>query len=69
MTKKIEDVDLARILPCQVCGTPTRCMNVPIGGSGLDLVFADKTTCAKCLHEKCVKAADEVRARKARENG
>lgn len=58
---KFEDLDLAKVLPCQECGTPTRMMNVPIAGAGLDLVYPDKTTCKACLLAKVVAAANPVR--------
>jgi len=58
---KFEDLDLAHVLPCQVCGTPTRTLTVPIAGAGLDLVYPDKTTCRSCLLAKVIAAADPVR--------
>lgn len=55
------DLDLARVLPCQVCRKPTRTMTVPVAGSGYDLVYADRTTCADCRKARVVAAADGVR--------
>lgn len=57
------DVDLAKVDPCPNCGKPTRRMGgVPIGGSGLDLVFSGPWWCDDCLRAKCNAAADAVRS-------
>lgn len=58
---KIDDIDLAKVVPCRKCGTPTRMMgSVPIGGSGLDLIFPKTTTCDACLQAQCVEAAKPI---------
>jgi hypothetical protein len=50
-------VDLAKVGPCPTCGVPVRRMaGVPIAGSGLDLVFADKAHCRVCLKKKVIAA-------------
>jgi hypothetical protein len=57
----LENIDLAKVVPCQKCGTPTRMMgSVPIGGNGLDLHFAQTSTCDACLQAKCVAAAKPI---------
>lgn len=69
MAGRIDQLDLAQVKPCQGCGTPTRMLSVPIGGSGLDPVFATTTTCDPCLQAKCEAAADPVWERMAAANG
>lgn len=66
---KVDELDFAKVLPCQDCGEPTRSLSVPIGGSGLDPTYPTKTTCDGCLQRKCEAAADPAWERMAANDG